>query len=128
MPIEVGQRLARDHHGPVLAPEGGLLLLPLYQGLGEDGFFVARRVRPFWLVVSALLRRLRLNALMPLLPGVRRHPEQPDVLVVDTRIARVYPLEVFHLFGFRKVRQVGRELVVSRRRYDLAPPQRIAFG
>jgi succinylglutamate desuccinylase len=127
-PIAVGQHLARDLHGPVLAPERGLLLLPLYQGLGDDGFFLARRVRPFWLVVSAVLRRLRLNTLMPLLPGVRRHADAPDVLVVDTRIARFYPLEIFHLFGFRKVRQVGQELVVSRRRYDLSPPQKIAFG
>jgi len=42
-------------------------------------------------------------------------------------VARVYPLEVFHMFGFRKVRQSGSDLIVSRRRYDLEPPAQISF-
>lgn len=126
-PVERGRLLAQSGAGPIHAPETGLLLLPLYQGLGDDGFFVAREVRPFWLRVSALLRRLRLGRLVKLLPGVRRHPDDDEVLIVDTRIARWYPLEVFHLFGFRKLRREGVELIVSRRRYDLAPPPRISL-
>jgi len=35
-----GQRLARDLNGPIYAPEDGYLLMPLYQGQGEDGFFI----------------------------------------------------------------------------------------
>lgn len=121
--VRRGRLIAHDATGPIHAPEDGLLLLPLYQGKGDDGFFVARSVRGFWIQLSAVLRRLHLDSLIHLLPGVRRHPEEADVLLVNTRIARAYPLEIFHLFGFRKLRRSGNELVVSRRRYDLAPPR-----
>lgn len=126
-PISRGQELACDRQGMICSPEDGMILLPLYQGLGDDGFFVAREVRRFWLRLSALLRLLRLDRLMAWLPGVRRHPDRADVLVVDTRIARWYPLEIFHLFGFRKLRHEGDELLVSRRPYDLFPPPQISF-
>jgi succinylglutamate desuccinylase len=121
-PIAKGQLLAADRDGEIAALRNGRILLPLYQGKGDDGFFIAREISVFWLRLSALLRRLRLSVLVGFLPGVRRHPEHPEVLLVNTRVARAYPLEVFHLFGFRKLRQLGTALVVSRRRYDLTPP------
>jgi succinylglutamate desuccinylase len=121
-PVERGRLLAHDRLGPIHAHARGLVLLPLYQGKGDDGFFMSREVDPAWLLLSALLRRLRLSALLPLLPGVRRDRHDREVLVVDTRIARVFPLEIFHLFGYRKLRAAGRELRVSRRRHDLAAP------
>ncbi|MCP4247656.1 MAG: hypothetical protein GY778_11455 [bacterium] len=47
--IEAGDALGRDEDGPVTAPQAGRLVLPLYQGLGDDGFFVAESVEPAWL-------------------------------------------------------------------------------
>ncbi|HVJ88328.1 MAG TPA: hypothetical protein VM580_00890, partial [Labilithrix sp.] len=44
--IEAGQIVARDRRGPVRSPESGLMLMPRYQGQGDDGFFVAREVSP----------------------------------------------------------------------------------
>jgi hypothetical protein len=44
--------------------------------------------------------------------------------VVDTRVARLFPLEILHLLGFRKLRKDGPYLLVSRRRFDLNPPPR----
>jgi succinylglutamate desuccinylase len=41
-PIEKGQLLARDRRGEIRAEESGILFMPLYQGLGDDGFFVGR--------------------------------------------------------------------------------------
>jgi succinylglutamate desuccinylase len=120
--VSKGQAIACDRLGPITVPENGMMLLPLYQGQGDDGFFVARQVRAAWLRVSSALRRLKVDWLIPSLPGVRRGGER-DVLIVDTRIARLYPLEIFHLFGFRKLRTSGDELLVSRRRYDLTPPR-----
>jgi succinylglutamate desuccinylase len=125
--IRAGALLARDKDGSIYAREDGLLLLPLYQGKGDDGFFVAREVKRQWLRVSAVLRRMRLNRLLPLLPGVRRHPTRREVLIVNTRVARLYPLDFFHLFGFRKLRASGNALLVSRRRYDLTPPKKVSF-
>ena len=41
-PVEEGQLLARDRRGEIRAPERCLVLLPLYQSLGDDGFFLGR--------------------------------------------------------------------------------------
>ena len=40
--VEKGQLLARDRRGEIRAPEPCLVLLPLYQTLGDDGFFLGR--------------------------------------------------------------------------------------
>lgn len=113
--VRRGELLARCGNREIRASADGLLLLPLYQDQGDDGFFLCRRVRTAWLHLSALLRKLRLGSGVHLLPGVRRHPELPGTLEVDTRIAHWYPLEVFHLLGFRKRRSGEKRLVVSRR-------------
>lgn len=41
-PIEKGQLLAHDRKGEIRAHESGILFMPLYQGLGDDGFFTGR--------------------------------------------------------------------------------------
>lgn len=125
--VSKGEMLARDRNGPVRCPEDGLILLPLYQGQGEDGFFLAREFRPFWWRLSRVARKLRLGRWVHLLPGVRRDPDDPEQLIVDTKVARFYPLEIFHLLGFRKRRQDGSVMRVSRRRYDQKAPSKISF-
>jgi hypothetical protein len=121
-PVELGQRLATDRRGAVEALETGMVLLPLYQALGDDGFFLGREVKPFWLRLSSILRRLRVPAYVHLLPGVRRDRDDDESLIVNTRIARILPLQIFHLLGFRKRRWKDNRLVVSRRRFDLTGP------
>jgi succinylglutamate desuccinylase len=121
-PVKRGQVLARDRSGDIRARESGLILMPLYQKLGDDGFFLAREFKRVWLNLSAVLRRLRVGNYMHVLPGVRHDARNNDVLVINTRIARLLPLQIFHLLGFRKLRWVDNNLVVSRRAYDLAGP------
>jgi len=116
--VEKGDVLGEDRRGEVTAVESGRILMPLYQGQGADGFFLGRRVTPLWLRVSAFLRRARVWKLMPFLPGVWRHPDREATLIVNTRVARIYPLEIFHLLGYRKRRRMGPLLLVSRRAYD----------
>ena len=123
-PVRRGQPLAHDHQGVITARETGLVIMPRYQALGDDGFFLGREVKPFWLKLSRVLRRLKVGDYMHLLPGVRRHPTDDRILVVDTRLARLFPLQVFHLLGFRKRRWNGALLEVGRRRYDLNGPER----
>jgi succinylglutamate desuccinylase len=42
--INKGELLARDKKGDIYAPEGGLILMPLYQRQGEEGFFIVKSV------------------------------------------------------------------------------------
>lgn len=121
-PVRQGDVIARDQMGDVRIPETGRLLLPLYQGQGNDGFFIARDVRPFWLRVSALLRRLHADRIVGLLPGVNRDRRAAETFIVNRRVARWLPMQIFHLLGFRKIREQGDVLTVSRRRYDLRGP------
>lgn len=116
--IERGEVLADDRTGEIRAPESGRILMPLYQSQGEDGFFLIRRVRKVWLGLSSVLRRLRAERLLPLLPGVEPVPDRPDALRVDPGVARWYVVELFHLFGFRRRRPEAGRLVFSRRSPD----------
>ena len=115
-----GQLLARDRRGEIRATESGYILMPLYQSQGTDGFFLAREVQPIWLTLSAWMRRWRLETLLPLLPGIRRHPNRPETFIVNPRIARWFVIEFFHLLGFRRQREEEGQLVLSRRPHDVA--------
>lgn len=118
-PVERGEILAYDRHGAVRAGERCRILMPLYQKQGEDGFFLIREVRRFWLAVSEGLRRVRSDRVVHWLPGVWRHPALPDAYVVNRRVARWFALEIFHLLGFRRHGRDGDSLLVARRRHDL---------
>jgi len=112
--VERGEVLANDKSGPILSPGSYRLLFPLYQKLGDDGFFLARPVNSVWLAVSAALRRSGISRLAPYLPGVSRHPRRRDTLVVDQRIARFWIREVFHLLGYRLEAVRGKKWIVRR--------------
>jgi succinylglutamate desuccinylase len=43
-PVQAEQPLGRDCRGVVYAPGDGYILMPLYQPVGDDGFFLARTV------------------------------------------------------------------------------------
>ena len=121
-PIIRGQNLAKNRRGTIEAVESGLIVMPLYQKQGADGFFIGREVAPFWLRLSAVLRTLKFSGLIRILPGVWRHPGDAESLIVNTRVARFFPLQIFHLLGFRKRRWLGDQLIVSRRRHDTQSP------
>jgi hypothetical protein len=114
-PVQKGKLLATDKTGPIHAPYDCRVLLPLYQEQGDDGFFLARPVRPFWLSVARWMRACGLPRVLPWLPGVRRDPADEHTLLVDRRVARWFTVEVFHLLGYRKERARGPVLAFSRR-------------
>jgi succinylglutamate desuccinylase len=39
-----GEILAENEHGSILSPCPGLILMPKYQSLGDDGFFIVEPV------------------------------------------------------------------------------------
>jgi succinylglutamate desuccinylase len=114
--VASGDPLATDRAGEVKSPFKGMVLMPLYQDQGEEGFFLVDPVNPFWLRLSERVRPWRLERFLHWLPGVRRDPDNEGAFVIDQRIARWEALQVFHLLGFRRRGVAGRRLVMARRR------------
>jgi succinylglutamate desuccinylase len=114
-PIAAGAVVAHDRSGPIAAPTSGLMLMPRYQGQGEDGYFIAREVAPFWLGVSEALQRLRADAIVSRLPGVERVNGSATELRVDPHVARSYVIELMHLVGYRRGRDTDTRFAFSRR-------------
>ncbi len=113
--IRAGEIVARDALGPITAPEGGRMFLPLYQEWGDDGYFVVREVKPFWLKVSAALRGMHLYRAAPLMPFVRKHPDREDALIVHPFAARDSVIGLLHLLGFRRRVENGTTLMIRRK-------------
>ncbi len=99
----------------VRCPHDGQLIMPRYQGQGNDGFFIGNEI-PLWaLRLSAAVRRLRLGPLLRALPGVSRDRSRARGLVIDKRIARWRTVEILHLFGYRRCAREGENLYFLRR-------------
>ena len=119
--VEKGRLMARDRKGEIRALYGGRVLMPLYQSQGSDGFFIVRDLHWIWLLISTVMRKLRLGRLMAHLPGVERHPTLDDTLIVHWRIRRWLVVDVFHLLGYRKRRVEKDALVMQWRRETPGP-------
>lgn len=100
--------IATQNNQPLTAPVKGNIFLPnrnKVRRIGDDAYFVIKAVKPWWLALSATLRRNRLlHWLIAHAPGVTQHPTRPNALVVDTHIAAILPRQVFHLLGYRLLR------------------------
>ena len=116
-PVVRNQLLATSNNNPVHAPFKGRIFMPLYQKLGDDGFFIVNKISKFWLGLSKFLRRFQFYHLLKLLPGIRQYKSNKNVLVVNRSTARFLATELFHLFGYRKkIYKEGQWLFVKRDR------------
>lgn len=114
-PVSRKQPLAENHRGPIKSQETGYIFMPLYQSQGNDGYFLIRPVKPFWLYLSKVLRRWRAERVLPWLPGVHRLADEPNTITVDTRIAVFKVKEFLHLLGYRHESTEGRTMRFTRR-------------
>lgn len=101
-PIKKGQVLANSNGKAIRAHRSGRIFMPLYQELGEEGYFILHKISNFWLQASIVLRKLKLNQFLRLIPGVSQEKGNNYTLIVDQRIARFMAKEIFHLFGYRQ--------------------------
>ncbi len=117
--VAADQLLARDRKGEIRAPKDGFVLLPLYQGQGAEGFFWGREMSPTRLRVSEVLRQMKVDRFLELLPGIRRNPSRPTQLVVGERASKVYRSSLFNILGYRRVREGQGAVVTVERQPDL---------
>jgi succinylglutamate desuccinylase len=115
-PVYQGELLAADRNGPIASPSAGLLLMPLYQQLGDDGFFLARPMSGVRLYLSTLVRTLRLEWVLYLVRGLKRHPDHRDRWIVSARANDARMRTLLALFGYRREFTENGRLVVARRR------------
>ena len=101
-PVARGELVGRSKAGEVHAPMSGLLLMPLYQAQGEEGFFVVTKVSSRWLAVSELARRLGVARVLCLLSGVDAAAGEGGRLRVDLRIASALTLRLCRILGYRQ--------------------------
>lgn len=113
--IETLQPLAWTDQERVTSPMSGHIFMPLYQGKGDDGFFVVQAIPERFLRWSATLRKYRTDRLLVLLPGVNWVGENRESLLVDLRIARFFTKKIFHLLGYRSRQNDGDHLRMTNR-------------
>lgn len=118
-PVIKGEELATTAAGKVNAPETGRVFMPLYQSQGSDGFFLAREVAPFWLKLSAVLRKVQFEKVLTLLPGVNRDAKERHTLIVRKSVAKFLAVEIFHLLGYRTKQRLDDKFRFTKREYDV---------
>ena len=97
--------------------------LPLYQNMGDDGYFIIREITLFWLKVSAKLRFKNAERFIKKLPGIYQDENDPHSFMVHAKIGRWLIRDFFHLLGFRKSARSGKYQLFTRRKFDVTTPK-----
>ena len=115
--LEKGTLLATEEGAPIAMSEDGILFMPLYQKLGEEGFFLIRRTPAWALKLSARLRKWNVHRGLAWLPGVSWANGEEDRLLVNQHVARFLSKPLFHLLGYRSKQKDQTHLVLSNREH-----------
>lgn len=99
--VPKGTLLAHHNEKVIYAEKKGILFMPLYQPQGGEGFFMIKRIPRWILSMSAMLRKVKADYLLTILPGVSWRDSSKTQLLVNLKVARFYSKAIFHLLGFR---------------------------
>ncbi len=113
--IHKKQLLATSNKGDVLSKYNDRIFMPLYQAQGDDGFYIIRSVRNIFLKLSEILRKIKFDKILTLLPGIRREVNQQETLVINLKIAKFFAKQFFHLLGYRNKIKDKTHLIVKNR-------------
>ncbi|MEP2023928.1 MAG: aspartoacylase, partial [Reichenbachiella sp.] len=113
--VTKGQLLAKKNGEKIKASSTGRIFMPLYQNQGGEGFFEISGVHPFFLKLSAILRKTNFAHILPFLPGIRWRSAKHDALVLNLKIARFFTKPFLHLLGYRSRQMDQTHLVVKNR-------------
>lgn len=99
--IQKGRLLARSDGVDIFSEFNARIFMPLYQKRGREGFFIIKKINPFFMYLSAVLRRIRADNLLVLFPGVSWQNRKKGILQVNLKVARFMAKPLFHLLGYR---------------------------
>ena len=99
--IKRGELIAKHNNEEIVAKHSGRIFMPLYQKSGNEGFFIVRKIYPFFLGLSIFLRNIKADKLFTLLPGISWHNKEKGTLKVNLNTAKFYAKAIFHLLGYR---------------------------
>ncbi|MGI9550049.1 MAG: succinylglutamate desuccinylase/aspartoacylase family protein [Aurantibacter sp.] len=111
--------LAKQDTREIRAEKDSILFMPLYQDLGDDGFFLIRKIPNWALNLSTFFRTLKMDGLLARLPGISWNDKSKGSLLVDTGIAKFLTKPFFHLLGYRN-RLVDKDHVLMHNRERVA--------
>lgn len=114
-PITKGMPLAQSNGKRIVAAQRGNIFMPLYQGKGNDGFFMIRKVPKVFLTISKLLRNIKFDSFLTLLPGVSWASSKKNELIVNLKVARFFTKNFLHLLGYRSRHVDKSNLIVKNR-------------
>jgi succinylglutamate desuccinylase len=101
--MQAGKQMYSPIHGLVFLPN-----MQTHKRIGDDGFFIVRKISAGWVNLSARLRgQPWVHAFIGTMPGV--YHGEDSTLLVDGDLACVLRRQVFHLFGYRLVRHDERQ-------------------
>lgn len=99
--VKKGTLLAQSDGKNIIAEYSARLFMPLYQKRGQEGFFIIRKIEPFFMYLSAVLRKVRADNLLVILPGVSWDNRKKGVIQVNLKVTRFMAKPLFHLLGYR---------------------------
>jgi len=114
-PVEKGTLLANSNNQPIYASYSYELFMPLYQNRGNDGFFIIKKIAPFFLKLSAFLRKIKADNLLTILPGITWHNKSEGVLRANLKVTRFMAKAIFHLLGYRNKQEDDTHLLLYNR-------------
>ena len=113
--IVTHENLAKIKGKIIKAPYSGYVFMPLYQGKGNDGFFIIRKIPKVFLALSKWLRNVKLDHFLVWLPGVNWQNKNREALVINLTVARFFTKQFFHLLGYRSMKKDSKYLVMKNR-------------
>lgn len=99
--INKGQLLAISNEKNITSPYKAKMFMPLYQTKGKEGFFIIKKINPFFLKLSEILRRIKIDNLLIILPGITWQNKKEGILQVNLKVAKFMAKPIFHLLGYR---------------------------
>ncbi len=115
--VKKGEQLATEENKTIESPYSAKIFMPLYQTKGNEGFFIIKKIHPFFLSLSEIIRKLKMDTLITMLPGITWMDKRRGVLKVNLKVTKYLAKKIFHLFGYRnKQKNTTHMLLFNRER------------